>query len=110
MKLLLDENLSRRLAPFLQRFYPGTSQVALLGLERAEDADIWRYARDNGFVIVTKDSDFHELSLLNGSPPKVIWLRCGNSSKANLIRLLTEKHIEIKERLADDTVNCVSLE
>ena len=35
MKLLLDENLSRRLVPFLQEAYPGSSQVVLLGLEQA---------------------------------------------------------------------------
>jgi len=110
MKLLLDENLSRRLPPFLQLLYPGTSQVVLEGLERAEDAEIWTFAKDNGFVIVTKDSDFHELSLLNGSPPKVIWLRGGNSSKANLIRLLTQKHGEIEASLADEYVNCVEIE
>jgi hypothetical protein len=37
MKLLLDENLSRRLVPFLQEAYPGSSQVVLLGLEQASD-------------------------------------------------------------------------
>jgi predicted nuclease of predicted toxin-antitoxin system len=110
MRLLLDENLSRRLPPFLQLLYPGTSQVVLEGLQRADDAEIWTFAKDNEFVIVTKDSDFHELSLLNGSPPKVIWLRCGNSSKANLIRLLTQKHREIEASLADVDVNCVEIE
>lgn len=90
MKLLLDENLSRRVVPFLQDGYPGSSQVALEGLERADDLTVWTYAKDNGFVIVTKDSDFHELSLVRGTPPKVIWLRVGNTRKANVIRLLTE--------------------
>ncbi|WP_408597071.1 DUF5615 family PIN-like protein [Limnohabitans sp.] len=37
MKLLLDENLSRRLVPFLQHDFPGTSQVTLLGLESASN-------------------------------------------------------------------------
>ena len=41
MKLLLDENLSRRLVPFLQDRYPGSTQVELVGLERADDAAIW---------------------------------------------------------------------
>jgi len=66
MKLLLDENLSRRIVPFLQADYPDSSQVAMEGLERAGDLDVWRYAKDNDFVIVTKDSDFYELSLLYG--------------------------------------------
>lgn len=37
MKLLLDENLSRRIVPFLQAAFPGSSQVALLGLETATE-------------------------------------------------------------------------
>ena len=53
MKLLLDENLSRRLIPFLQHDYPGSSQVVLLGLEAASDSVVWRTAKDHGFVIVT---------------------------------------------------------
>lgn len=47
MKLLLDENLSRRLVPFLQNAYPGTSQVVLLGMESASDRDIWQKAKDD---------------------------------------------------------------
>ena len=64
MKLLLDENLSRRLIPFLQHDYPGSSQVVLLGLEAASDSVVWHIAKDHGFVIVTRDADFEELSLL----------------------------------------------
>ena len=33
MKLLLDENLSRRLVPFLQHDFPCSTQVLLLGME-----------------------------------------------------------------------------
>jgi predicted nuclease of predicted toxin-antitoxin system len=61
MKLLLDENLSRRLVPFLQHDYPGTSQVVLLGLESASDRVVWQKAKDDGYVIVTRDADFQEL-------------------------------------------------
>ncbi|MCG6860419.1 MAG: DUF5615 family PIN-like protein [Chromatiaceae bacterium] len=110
MKLLLDENLSRRIVPFLQTLYPGSSQVALEGLEQADDAEIWRYAKDNRFVIVTKDSDFQELSLLHGAPPKIVWLRTGNTSKANVIQLLTEGREAIEEGLAEEGVNCMELE
>ena len=70
MKLLLDENLSRRLVPFLQHAYPGTSQVVLLGLESASDREVWQKAKDDGYVIVTRDADFQELSLVWGSRPR----------------------------------------
>ena len=72
MKLLLDENLSRRLVPFLQHDYPGSNQVVLLGMESASDKEVWQKAKDGGFVIVTRDADFQELSLVWGQPPKVL--------------------------------------
>ena len=65
----------------LESFYPGSTQVNQVGLEQADDFTIWRFAKDNGFTIVTKDSDFHEISLVQGSPPKILWLKCGNKSK-----------------------------
>jgi predicted nuclease of predicted toxin-antitoxin system len=110
MKLLLDENLSRRIVPFLQDAYPGSSQVVLEGLEQADDNAVWSYARDNGFVIVTKDSDFHELSLVRGPPPKVVWLRLGNTGKARVIRLLNESRNQIHQLLADAEIRCVEIE
>jgi len=109
MKLLLDENLSRRIVPFLQADFPGTSQVALEGLERASDLDVWRYAKDNGFVIVSKDSDFYELSLLHGTPPKVIWLQIGNVSKAAVMQLLLDRRENIERLLADPDIACVEI-
>lgn len=75
MKLLLGENLSRRLVPFLQHDYPGSSQVVLLGMASASDQEVWQKAKDDGYVIVTRDADFQELSLVWGQPPKVIRLK-----------------------------------
>ena len=53
MKLLLDENLSRRLVPFLQNNYPNSTQVALINLQSSTDLQIWEYAKLHSFVIVT---------------------------------------------------------
>ena len=75
MKLLLDENLSRRIVPFLQQAFSGSTQVALLGLQSASDQDIWNRAKSDGYVVVTRDADFQELSLVWGSPPQVVRLR-----------------------------------
>jgi predicted nuclease of predicted toxin-antitoxin system len=109
MKLLLDENLSRRIVPFLQADFPGTSQVALEGLERASDLDVWQYAKDHDFVIVSKDSDFYELSLLHGSPPKVVWLQVGNVSKSAVMQLLLDNRETIARLLADPDTACVEI-
>jgi predicted nuclease of predicted toxin-antitoxin system len=75
MKLLLDENLSRRIVPFIQNNYPGSTQVALIGLECANKRVIRQYAIDNGYIITTQDADFYEMSLIHGQPPKIVWLK-----------------------------------
>ena len=88
MKLLLDQNISFRLSKSLQDIFPGTAQVRELDLENSKDIIIWQYARDNGFVIVTFDTDFYDISLIKGSPPKIIWLRTGNLTSSNVEKLL----------------------
>lgn len=100
MKLLLDENLSRRLVPFLQHAYPGTSQVVLLGLESASDREVWQKAKDDGYVIVTRDADFQELSLVWGQPPKVVRLRTPNQTRAATLKVLLDHRELIVESLA----------
>lgn len=68
MRLLLDENLSRRIVPFLQEAYPDSTQIALLGMETAPDLEVWTFAREQDYIIVSKDSDFYDLSLVMGVP------------------------------------------
>ena len=78
MKLLFDQNLSHRLASSLGDLFPGSTHVRDVGLKEADDEILWTYAKEHGFVIVSKDSDFHQRSFARGYPPKVIWLRVGN--------------------------------
>jgi predicted nuclease of predicted toxin-antitoxin system len=78
VKLLLDENLSPRLTAALREIYPGSLHLRDCGLRGASDDELWRYAFHNGFMIVSKDSDFAQRSLLLGGLPKVVWLRIGN--------------------------------
>jgi hypothetical protein len=58
VKLLFDENLAPRLASALSDLYPGSLHIGDFGLRGASDAEVWQYARDSGFVIVSKDSYF----------------------------------------------------
>ncbi len=101
MKLQLDENLSRRIVPFLQADCPGSTQVALLDMERANGRTVWEYTKENGFTIVSRDSDFYELSMIYGSPPKVVWLRQGNQGKAETVAVLLNHRAAIKATLTD---------
>ena len=90
MKLLFDENISPRLVAALEDVYPGSAHVHDCGLGSADDLTVWRYAKDNGFTIISKDSDFQERSILLGAPPKVIWLRTPNCTSAEIERALRE--------------------
>ena len=75
MKLLFDENLSRKLVLRLAQLYPGSAHVHESGLLGADDRDLWEYAKAGDFVIVSADADFYELASRLGPPPKVVWLR-----------------------------------
>ncbi len=109
MKLLLDENLSRRLVPFLPHGYPGRSQVVLLGMQSASDKEVWQKAREDGYVIVTRDADFQELSLVWGQPPKVIRLKTLNQSRAATLKVLIDNRDAITESLVDNDLASVEI-
>jgi len=109
MKLLLDENISRRIIPSLQSTYPGSSHVSLLELNNSNDLDIWKYAKNEGYTIVTQDADFHEFSLLADGPPLVIWLRCGNQPKNIILDKLLTHQAQIKEAEQDNNICCIEI-
>lgn len=90
MKLLFDQNLSPRLKEAVRSSFPETAHVTDVGLDSSDDAAVWSYARDHGFAVVTKDSDFPDLSFAYGHPPKVVWIRLGNCSTAQIETLLEE--------------------
>ena len=82
MKILFDQNISFRLVNLLKTTFEQVDHVKSLGLTDATDLEIWNFAFKNNYTIVTFDSDFIDLATLKGSPPKIIWLRFGNSSNS----------------------------
>lgn len=109
MRLLLDQNLSYRLIEQLKDMYPDSSHVRLLGLEHADDEAIWEYARQHNYIVVTHDSDFYERSLLFGFPPRIIWLRCGNTSTSNILRILRGQHERLMAFERDEEASCLQI-
>lgn len=92
MNLLFDQNISFHIVKRIEDIFPGSISVRELGYDNPHDFDIWNFAKSNNFSIVTFDSDFIDISNLRGFPPKIIWLRIGNTSTANLAeRIRTEK-------------------
>ena len=109
MKLLLDQNLSYRIVKSLTEVYPGSTQVSVLRMGRSTDREIWDYAQQNDFAIVTLDADFHEYSMLENAPPLVVWLRCGNQpSKVILEKLLHNREV-IQQAQDNPAVWCVEI-
>lgn len=65
-------------------------------MDRSSDTEVWNYAAEHGYTIVSKDSDFHQRSLVFGAPPRVIWIRQGNCSAADSADLLRERFIVVE--------------
>ncbi|MEO8609917.1 MAG: DUF5615 family PIN-like protein [Chloroflexota bacterium] len=109
MKLLLDNNLSPKLVARLASLYPDSSHVAMLGLDAASDMEVWKSAQREDYCLVTKDSDFNELLASKGFPPKVIWIRLGNCTTAEIAELLQTHHQTIAEFAQDDSAGLLEL-
>ena len=92
MKLLFDQNLSPRLVGRLADLYPSSAHVSTLGLDQAQDLVVWERARTDGYLIVSKDADFSEMSLFRGFPPNVIWVRRGNCSTREIEEILRQHY------------------
>ena len=109
MRLLFDQNLSPRLPVLLEVEYPESAHVRWFNLASAADSDVWAFAVEGGYAIVSNDSDFEQQSLLYGHPPKVVWLRVGNCSTAAIAALLRVRVQEVLEFAADPEASFLAL-
>jgi len=109
MKLLFDENLSPKLVRLLADLFPESVHVRDAGLNRADDAVVWKYAEENSLTICSKDSDMHQRSFVLGFPPKVVWVRLGNCSTADVEELLRKHSTAIESFMADDYASFLTL-
>ena len=97
MKLLFDHHLSPTLVTRLRDLFPESAHVWNVGLHGASDSEIWRYAREHDFTVVSKDADFSEVSMELGYPPKLLWLRIANFTTDEIEALLRSRHSQILE-------------
>jgi predicted nuclease of predicted toxin-antitoxin system len=102
MSLWLDEHLSPQLADWIARTL-GFEAIPIrdLGLARASDREVFNAAGRADAIILTKDADFVGILEKVGPPPRVIWLTCGNTSNANLRRLLQLEALESGEPMVE---------
>jgi predicted nuclease of predicted toxin-antitoxin system len=105
----IRSNLSRKLVTRLADIFPNASHVELHGLAEKTDTEIWDFAKLNDFCIVTQDADFTERSRLYSSPPKVVWLRCGNAPTNQVETLIRYGQEAIQELLSNSNLHCLEL-
>lgn len=108
MRLLFDQNISFRITKKLFDLFPDCQHVSDCGLMNCDDTNIWEYARQNDFSIVTFDSDFYDISVINGHPPKIIWLRSGNLTTKKITELVILNKDAIKRFLANEEFKDIS--
>jgi predicted nuclease of predicted toxin-antitoxin system len=110
VKLLFDENLSRKLVTRLADLFPQSAHVAQIRLLERDDREIWEYAKQNHFVIATADSDFYVLATTVGPPPKVVWLRRWTHPTKDAEHVLRRECIRIAEFAADPELGVLVLD
>jgi predicted nuclease of predicted toxin-antitoxin system len=88
MKLLFDQNISFRIMRLLPRQFADCRHVRTVGMNNCDDPVIWQFAKDNGFTVVTFDADFSDIASRKGFPPKIVRLRTGNLTTAEIAERL----------------------
>ena len=111
MKLLIDQNISfRTLYHLFIKDGWVWQHVKDVSLTEASDQEIWNYTRSVQIdCIVTADQDFYQLLLINGIPPKVIWLRIGNGSYQRIANFINSNQSQIEKFLADPFSECLEI-
>lgn len=109
MTIWVDAHLSPRIARWISANFPATAvPLREIGLREAEDDAIFSAARAAVVIVLTKDSDFIRLLEQHGSPPKILWLTCGNTSDAALQELLG-RHLATALSLLDGGEDLVEI-
>jgi len=101
VKLLFDQNVSFRVIQQINKNFPEAKHVKDFELQYASDQQIWAFAKTNDFSIITFDSDFYDLMTLKGHPPKIIWLRIGNTSSLHLANIRAKHQLIIHSFLKE---------
>jgi len=98
--LIVDAQLSPHLAIWIQNtFSIEAYSVSFLNKKTASDEEIFSFAKEKSAIILTKDSDFVTLLERLGSPPKLIWITCGNTSNVKMKEILASKFYELMDVL-----------
>ncbi len=109
MRLLFDQNISHKILKLLPEQFAGSTSVKNEGLINYTDRHIWEFSKEHEYIIVTQDSDFNDLNLLYGFPPKIIWIRTGNLRTQSILRILIDYFDEIEKFIVDESYGCFEI-
>ena len=109
MRFLFDQNISHRILKLIPKEYSESTTIKNEGLINASDKEIWEFARSNEYIIVTQDSDFKDLNSLYGFPPKIIWIRTGNTKTQSIVNILVDYSDEIRTFINDNQYGCFEI-
>ena len=93
--LFVDENLPRTLG---ERIAERVIHATDLG-SRLSDDEIWRRGKAGDWVVLTQDTDFFDRMVLEGPPPRVVWVRTGNLRRKAMEDLLVRVWPEVEQLL-----------
>ena len=110
MKLLFDQNISFRIVQMLHLpVFADCRHVQTVGLNDSNDLDIWKFAKQQGFTIVTFDSDFFDMLIVRDFPPKIIWFRTGNLTTSKIAEWMLNNHIKISSFIENPDQSCLEI-
>ena len=99
-RYLVDNQLPAALAEWIRQSPSVEAEHVLdVGLAQQSDEIIWSRAASVGWVIVTKDVDFVNLSALRTEPVQVIWVRLGNCRTPVLLEAFTRAWPEAQRQI-----------
>jgi len=84
-KFLIDVNLPSRFSIWAGEEYEHVANID----DELKDSEIWSYAKENDLTIVTKDTDFSDMVMLNNPPPRVIHIKFGNMKMKEFHQLVS---------------------
>lgn len=100
MKFLLDQGLPRSLKLLLLENDYEAEYVANIDMSKSSDIEMIKFAKENGYVCITIDSDFHTIMALSGNQyPSVIRFRIEGLKAKGFLELLIKIIPEVYEQL-----------
>ena len=110
MNLLFDNNISYRIIKKLSDIYINCLHVSKTSLVKpAKDIEIWNYAKQNNFCVVTFDEDFEQLEMLYSFPPKIILLKFGNASTQFIADYFLSNYTLVQDFIASEKQGLLEL-